>query len=77
MVECEDLVASSAMFCVQHRPDSLVWLSLSSVSAKRLAEAEQKLFEVLKKTADEPLDFKYMQECLRRTKRQNKHAFEG
>ena len=66
LVECEDPVASSAMFCVEPRPDSLIWLSLSSVSAKRLAEAEQKLFEVLKKTADEPLDFKYMQECLRR-----------
>ena len=77
LVECEDPVASSVMFYVEPRPDSLIWLSLSSVSTKRLAEAEQKLFEVLKKTADEPLDFKYMQECLRRTKRQNKHAFEG
>ena len=77
LVECEDPVASGAMFYVEGRPDSLIWLSLSSVSTKRLAEAEQKLFEVLKKTADEPLDFKYMQECLRRTKRQKKYSFEN
>jgi len=77
LVECEDPVASGAMFYVEARPDSLIWLSLSSVSTKRLAEAEQKLFEVLKKTTDEPLDFKYMQECLRRTKRQKKYGFEN
>ncbi|KAG0124799.1 Metalloenzyme, LuxS/M16 peptidase-like protein [Tuber indicum] len=77
LVECEDPVASSAMFYVEDRPDSLIWLSLSSVSTKRLAEAEQRLFEALKKTVDEPLDFKYMQECLRRTKRQRKYSFEN
>ena len=77
LVECDDPVATSAMFCVEERPDSLIWLSLSSVSTKRLAEAEHKLFQVLKKTVAEPLDIKYMRECLRRTKRQKKYVFES
>lgn len=77
LVECEDPVASSAIFYVEDRPNTLIWLQLTSVPTKRLAEAEKRLFSVLKKTVSEPLDFGYMQECLRRTKRQRKYNVES
>lgn len=77
LVEIKDPVASSVMFYVEERPNSLIWLQLTSVPTKRLAEAEKRLFEVLKKAVSEPIDFGYMQECLRRTKRQRKFSVES
>lgn len=77
LVEIKEPLASSAMFYVEERPNSLIWIQLTSVPTKRLAEVEKRLFEVLKKAVSEPLDFGYIQECLRRTKRQRKFSVES
>lgn len=77
LVEIKKPFASSTMFYVEERPNSLIWIQLTSVPTKRLKDAEKRLFEVLKKTASEPIDFGYMQECLRRTKRQKKFSVES
>ena len=71
-VEIEDPYASNVSFSTEERPNTLLWIYLSSVPTKKLAEVEEMLIQVLKKTANEPLDFAYMRDCLRRTKRQTK-----
>jgi len=72
MVEIDEPYASYVDLSVEERPNSVIALGLASVPTKRLAEAEQKVFEVLKKTASEPLDLEYMRDCVRRTRRQIK-----
>lgn len=77
LVEIKEPLASSVQFYVEERPNSLIWLQLTSVPTKKLAEVEKRLFEVLKKTVSEPIDLAYVQECLRRTKRQRKFSVES
>ncbi|KAL7267686.1 hypothetical protein RUND412_009713 [Rhizina undulata] len=77
LVEIDDPYCTSVAWYVEERPQTLIWINLSSVATNRLAEAEKKLFEVLENTLNEPLDFAYMQECLKRTKRQKKFNVES
>ena len=71
-VEIQEPCASSTAFYVEERPNSVIWIGLSSVPTKKLAEVEKKVIEVLRKTANEPLDMSYLLDCLRREKRRVK-----
>lgn len=76
LVEIPDPYSSGVIYYTEERPDSLIWLQLTSVPTKKLEAAEKELFNILKKTVDEPLDFDYLKDCLRRAKRQKKFSVE-
>lgn len=75
LVEKEQ-VASAVYYSLDSRPDTLIWLALSSVATKSLASVEKRLLELLKETAAKPVDLDYMAECCRRSKRQAKSQVE-
>ncbi|KAI9797030.1 MAG: hypothetical protein M1833_005863 [Piccolia ochrophora] len=76
LVEIEQ-VASSVYHSLEFRPDTLIWLGLSSVATEALSDVERRLFEVLKETASKPLDMDYLRDCVRRQKRQVISAVEN
>ena len=76
LVEREQL-ASAVYYSTEPRPDTVVQLSLSSVATDRLAEVENRLFELLKETANNPFDMPYIKDCVRRERRQIKSASES
>lgn len=70
LVEIKEPWASSVQIYTDERPDTVLWFQLTSVETEKLEAAEKKLFEVLKKTASNPLNLEYMRQLLRRQKRQ-------
>lgn len=76
MVEREEL-ASSISYWWDSRPDSVIWLSPTSVATEKLEFVEKRLFELLKQVASNPLDMNYMRECIRRERRQVKFSAES
>lgn len=76
IVEKEQL-ASGIYYSVDIRPSIVVWFTLSSVATEKLEDVETRFFEVLRKTAEDPLDMGYMKECINRTRRQTKFATES
>jgi Zn-dependent M16 (insulinase) family peptidase len=70
LVEIEDPWASSVRFYNEDRPNTVLWVQLTSVETKKLEQAEKKLFEVLKKTVEEPLDMGYLTDLILRDRRQ-------
>ena len=76
MVEKEQL-ASAVYYSTEPRPNTLIQFSLSSVLTERLAEVEERFFELLKETASKPFDMPYIRDCIRRERRQVKSASES
>lgn len=76
IVEKEQL-ASAVYYNSEVRPDMVVWFSLSGVATERLLEVKSRFFEVLEGGADKPLNMEYLQECVRRFRRQIVFAVEG
>ena len=76
MVEKEQL-ASAVNYSTEPRPNTLIQFSLSSVLTERLAEVEERFFELLKETASKPFDMPYIRDCIRRERRQVKSASES
>ena len=68
-VEIKEPMASSVSFYMEERPDTVIWMALSSVPTKKFSEVEKELIQILKKTADDPLNMDYLKDCLRRQKR--------
>lgn len=54
---------------MQARTDILVTLTMSSVSTRQLAIAEQRLVQLITGTASSPFDMQYMRDCIARTQR--------
>ena len=75
LVEKEEL-ASSVSYWYDSRPNSVIWLQPTGVATEKLAQVEQRLFEVLRQVASNPLDMNYMKECIRRERRQIKSQAE-
>ncbi|KAI9821556.1 MAG: hypothetical protein M1832_003230 [Thelocarpon impressellum] len=69
-------VTSAVYYNTDHRPDAVIWLTLASVATERLSQVERRLFELLKKTASEPLDMPYLLNVIRREKRRWKASVE-
>ncbi|RDL41373.1 Zinc metalloprotease-like protein [Venustampulla echinocandica] len=76
MVEKEAL-ASSVIHQVDWRPNSIIWLQPSGVATEKLAHVEQRLFEILKDVASNPLDMSYMLDCVKRERRRIKFQAES
>lgn len=76
LVEIDDPWGSSVEFYVESRPNSLVWIGLSAVKTKKLEAAEKKLFEILREASEKPLKFDYIQQIIRRERRQMKYFCE-
>lgn len=75
MVEKEQ-VASAVYYSVEIRPKILIQFALSSVATERLEEVEKRFFEVLKETADKPLEMTYLKDCIARERRMVKNSVE-
>ncbi|KAK6529763.1 hypothetical protein TWF281_008924 [Arthrobotrys megalospora] len=77
MVEIPEPYTSGVIWSTEERPNTVIWIELGSVPVARLNDAEKKLFEVLGKTIEEPLDLDYLKDCLNRSKRQLKFNVEN
>ncbi|KAJ2904317.1 hypothetical protein MKZ38_008376 [Zalerion maritima] len=69
MVEKEEL-ASSIQTYAEARPDTLIWFQPTGVATDKLEFVYKRLLEVLKQVAEEPLNMDYLQECIKRERRQ-------
>ena len=76
LVEREQL-CSAVYFSSDTRPDVTIWFSLTSVETPKLREVYERLIEILKTTANEPLDMDYMLDCVKRWRRQIKQRAEN
>lgn len=76
LVETENL-CSMIYYSTDVRPDVAIWFNLSAVETDKLAQVEQRLFEVLKDTASKSLDMSYMHDCIERYRRQLKFKCES
>lgn len=76
LVEKEQL-CSMIYYSTDVRPDIAFWFNLSAVETEKLADAEKRLFEILKETASKSLDMSYMKDCLSRYRRQLKFKCES
>jgi Zn-dependent M16 (insulinase) family peptidase len=76
IVEKEELASSIATWW-DARPNCVIWIQPTSVATEKLADVEQRLFEVLKEVASNPLDMAYIRECVRRERRQLKFQAES
>lgn len=76
LVEREQL-CSAVYYETETRPDVVVWFDLTSVETERLQEVYERLIEVLKETLDKPLDMDYLNDCIKREKRQLKERAEA
>ena len=67
-------VASAVYYWIDDRPDVVIWFTLSSVATKKVAQVEQRFFELLREAASKPLDMEYLVDVVRRKKRRNKSS---
>lgn len=75
LVEKEQ-VASAVYYSIDQRPSIEIRFTLTSVATKKLADVEKRFFQVLDEALDSPLDMKYLNECIQRTKRSWKFTTE-
>ena len=76
LVEKEQ-VASAVYYTQEARPNTIIQFTLSSVDTDKLTETEARFFEVLRETAEKPLDMTYMLDCVGRERRQLKFYAES
>ena len=76
LVEKESL-ASDVGFSIEDRPVEMVQFSMTSVATPKLAEVEQRFFEILKETASRPLDMAFMHDRISLERRQLKSGAES
>ncbi|QDS67433.1 hypothetical protein FKW77_000317 [Venturia effusa] len=75
LVEKEEL-ASAVYYYMETRPNYVIWFNLSSVASDKLEQVQKRFFEVIKEAASTPLDMAYMQDCIKRFRRQVVYATE-
>lgn len=63
---------SNVYFTLDVRSDMAIWFTLSAVETDRLGEAEARLTQLLNEAATNPLDMEYMNDCIKRYRRQIK-----
>ncbi|TQS39425.1 hypothetical protein Golomagni_00051 [Golovinomyces magnicellulatus] len=76
MVEKERL-ASSVRYDWDSRPNTVIWFQSSGVATEQLAFVEKRLFELIREVCLNPLNMKYMHECVRRERQQLKFQAES
>jgi Zn-dependent M16 (insulinase) family peptidase len=77
LVEIDDPWCSAVKFYSEDRPDTVLWIQLTAVATEKLADAEKKLWEVLKETVDKPLNMEYLTDLIHRDRRQTKFYAEN
>ena len=75
MVEKEQRT-SGVYYSVENRPRTVINFVLSGVATDQLAAVEARFFELLKATAGSDMNMNYLQECIRRQRRQCKFQAE-
>ncbi|KAI9930922.1 hypothetical protein MW887_010573 [Aspergillus wentii] len=76
LVEKEQ-VASAVYYLTEDHPSVEIRFTLTSVETEKLAQVEQRFFEVLKDAMSKEIDMKYLQECIDRQKRTWKFSTES
>ena len=76
LVEKEQL-ASSISSGVEYKMNAVIQFSISSVETQRLEEVERRFFQILKDAAANPLDMKFMRDCIAVERRQAKFLAES
>ncbi|KAI6248588.1 hypothetical protein HI914_03333 [Erysiphe necator] len=76
IVEKERLV-SSITYNMDSRPNTVIWFVANGVATEKLALVEKRIFELIKEVYSNPLNMKYLLECIRREKRQVKFQAEN
>ncbi|KAL2833447.1 Metalloenzyme, LuxS/M16 peptidase-like protein [Aspergillus cavernicola] len=76
LVEKEEL-ASGVYYATDDRPSLEIRFTLTSVETKKLAQVEQRFFEVLRDAMNKDLDMTYLHECIDRQKRTWKYSTES
>ncbi|KAL5342608.1 Metalloenzyme, LuxS/M16 peptidase-like protein [Aspergillus crustosus] len=76
LVEKEQL-ASGVYYATDDRPNLEIRFTLTSVKTGKLAQVEQRFFEVLKDAMNKDLDMQYIQECIDRQRRTWKFSTES
>lgn len=66
----EEQIASGVIYYNESRPNSVIWFTLSAVATDKLADVEKRFFEILKDASNKELDMAYLQDCLKRFRRQ-------
>jgi Zn-dependent M16 (insulinase) family peptidase len=69
LVEKQEL-CSAVYSYTETRPDLVIWFTLSGVATKSLAEVEKRFFQVLQDAVSKPLDLDYMNDCIKRFRKQ-------
>ncbi|KAB8070491.1 Metalloenzyme, LuxS/M16 peptidase-like protein [Aspergillus leporis] len=76
LVEKEQL-ASAVYYVTEDHPSVEIRFTLTSVETDKLAQVEQRFFEVLKDAMQKELDMKYLRECIDRQRRTWKFSTES
>ncbi|KAL4781190.1 Metalloenzyme, LuxS/M16 peptidase-like protein [Aspergillus varians] len=76
LVEKEQLT-SAVYYATDDRPSLEIRFTLTSVETGKLAQVEQRFFEVLKDAMSKDIDMKYLQECIDRQRRTWKFSTES
>ncbi|KAJ9248250.1 hypothetical protein DTO207G8_7552 [Paecilomyces variotii] len=76
LVEKEQ-VASAVYYSTEDHPSIEIRFTLTSVATEKLAQVENRFFEVLKDAMEKELDMKYLHECIERQKRSWKFSTES
>jgi len=69
LVEKEEL-CSAVYHYTETRPNSVIWFTLSGVATRNLAEVEKRFFEVLQEAVSKSFDMDYMNDCIKRFRKQ-------
>lgn len=75
LVEREQL-CSAIYYQLETRPDMVIWFDMTAVETAKLRQVYERMVAVLKEVLDKPLDMSYMNDCLKRERRQIKERAE-
>ncbi|KAA8906288.1 Metalloenzyme, LuxS/M16 peptidase-like protein [Sphaerosporella brunnea] len=77
LVDIDDPWCSAVRFYSEDRPNTVLWIQLTAVATEKLAQAEKKLWDVLKETVEKPLNMEYLTDLIHRDRRQTKFYAEN
>jgi Zn-dependent M16 (insulinase) family peptidase len=76
LVEKENL-CSMITYTVETRLDMAIWFTMNAVETDKLQMVHQRLIDLLKETAGKELDMTYLNDCIKRWRRQIKNRCEN
>ncbi|KAJ5105494.1 hypothetical protein NUU61_002841 [Penicillium alfredii] len=73
----KEQIASAVYYATEDHPSIEIRFTLTSVETEKLAQVEQRFFEILKDAMAKDLDMQYLQECIDRQRRTWKFSTES